>query len=252
MTILIILFFVEYAKTHARIERELIELNDNKSKFFSIISHDLRNPVKNIVLMAQLLTEEANSKTYDPLKIASMIQGSANNLSSLLDNLLKWSRLQMNRIEVNTETLNLKKIVADVIRHQNIHASQKSIFISNHIPEEYYVLVDQNMFTTVLRNLLSNAIKFTEKGGQIDLSANQTGNYIELLVADTGVGIPDEVAEKIFSLDFKLSTKGTNKEEGTGLGLKLAKEFIEKNKGSIRLESALKKGTKFYVSIPSA
>jgi len=252
MSILIIIFFFEYAKIHSKAERELLELNENKNKFFSIISHDLRNPVKNIVLMAQLLTEPQNSKSYDPLKIATMIQGSANNLSSLLDNLLNWSRLQMNRIEFIPEKLDLYKIVDDVIRHQKVNAGQKNISLKNTINQGLYAFVDQNMITTVLRNLISNGIKFTEKGGTIELGAVIFNNEIELSVSDNGVGMPKEVLEKIFSIDFKLSTKGTNKEEGTGLGLKLVKEFIEKNKGKVRAESELTKGSRFIVTLPTA
>ena len=252
MSILIIIFFFEYAKIHSKAEKELVELNENKNKFFSIISHDLRNPVKNIVLMAQLLTEPQNSKSYDPLKIATMIQGSANNLSSLLDNLLKWSRLQMNKIEFIPEKLDLYKIVDDVIRHQKVNAGQKNISLRNNINPGIYAFVDQNMITTVLRNLISNGIKFTEKGGIIELGAVLINNEIELSVSDNGVGMPKEVVDKVFSIDFKLSTKGTNKEEGTGLGLKLVKEFIEKNKGKVRAESELTKGSKFIVTLPAA
>ena len=252
MSILIIIFFFEYAKTHARIEQDLIELNDNKNKFFSIISHDLRNPVKNIVLMAQLLTEQANSKSYDPLKIATMIQGSANNLSSLLDNLLKWSRLQMNKIEFIPEKLDMQKVVEDVIRHQAVNAGQKNIVIKNHIDKNVYAYVDQNMITTVLRNLISNGIKFTNKAGNIDIYAHSSDNDVEIAVTDNGVGMPSDIAEKIFSIDFKHSTKGTNKEEGTGLGLKLCKEFIEKNGGKIRVESQVNVGSKFIVTLHAA
>jgi signal transduction histidine kinase len=252
MSILIIVFFFEYAKTHAKVESELVELNENKNKFFSIISHDLRNPVKNIVLMAQLLTEQAGAKSYDPIKIATMIQGSANNLSSLLDNLLKWSRLQMNKIEFIPEKLDLKKVTDDVIRHQGVNAGQKSITIKNNIQTDLYVNIDQNVLTTVLRNIISNGIKFTEKGGQINVDAAALNGAIEVIISDTGVGMPKEIVDKIFSIDFKHSTKGTNKEEGTGLGLKLVKEFIEKNSGKVSAESVVNKGSKFILTIPAA
>lgn len=244
LTILILAFVWQYNKTHSKIERDLIELNENKNKFFSIISHDLRGPVKNIVLMAQLLYQPGN-KTIDPDKIAKLIESSANNLSSLLDNLLKWSRLQMNKIEFQPENFDLKKVADDVIINILVHAHQKSIEIENRIPEKTIVFADQNMISTVLRNLISNSLKFTEKGGMIEITGKQLADKIEISVNDNGVGMPREIANKIFSIDFKHTTKGTNKEEGTGLGLKLCKEFVEKNGGTIYVESTVGVGSKF-------
>lgn len=244
------LFLKYYLVKRASEEKELKELNENKNKFFSIISHDLRNPVKNIALMSELLISGKTSKTYDPQKIVSMIHGSANNLSSLLDNLLKWSRLQMNDIAINPEILELHKVTLDVIRHQQSNAANKKIEINNYVNSNALVIGDQNMVTSVLRNLLSNAIKFTDKGGKIDFFSQERNGMIQISISDNGVGMPQEVADKLFSIDFKISTKGTNKEEGTGLGLKICKEFVEKNKGKIYVESAVNKGTTFFVSFP--
>lgn len=251
MFVFLFLFLKHYLKNRANEEKELKDLNENKNKFFSIISHDLRNPVKNIALMSELLISEKTSKSYDPQKIASMIHGSANNLSSLLDNLLKWSRLQMNDIAVSPEVLELHKIVIDVIRHQQSNAQNKKIEINNFTNPDTLVYGDQNMVTSVLRNILSNAIKFTNKEGKIDFFSQQKNNLVEISVSDNGVGMPQEIADKLFSIDFKLSTKGTNKEEGTGLGLKICKEFIEKNKGKIAVQSAINKGTTFFISFPN-
>ncbi len=251
LTILILCFFWQYNKTHSKIENDLIELNDNKNKFFSIISHDLRGPVKNIVLMAQLLYQTDN-KTIDPEKIARMIESSSKNLSALLDNLLKWSRLQMNNIEFIPETIDLRKVADDVISNMAVHSNQKSITVSNLIAPHTNVFADQNMIATVIRNLISNALKFTNKGGRIELLADRNHDYVELTISDNGVGMPTEIAKKIFSIDFKHTTKGTNKEEGTGLGLKLCKEFVEKNSGKIWIESEIGVGSKFIFSIPAS
>ncbi|MDX2190536.1 MAG: ATP-binding protein [Bacteroidota bacterium] len=250
IVVFVFVFFFQFARAHSKIEKELRDLNENKNKFFSIISHDLRNPVKQIALMAGFLTDQASSKNYDPQKLANMIQGSANNLSSLLDNLLKWSRLQMNQIDFKPEKLDIKKIADDVIRHTNVNASQKGIIITNKIQGELIAFVDQNMITTVLRNLFSNGIKFTNKNGSIELDALLKNDMIELKVSDNGVGMPQDIADKIFSIDFRHSTKGTNKEEGSGLGLKICKEFIEKNGGKIRIQSELNKGTTFIITLP--
>lgn len=250
MFVFVFLFLKYYQVKRAAEENELKELNENKNKFFSIISHDLRNPVKNIALMSELLISSKTSKSYDPEKIISMIHGSANNLSSLLDNLLKWSRLQMNDITINPEILELHKITLDVIRHQQSNALNKKIEINNYVSTDALIVSDQNMTNSVLRNLLSNAIKFTDKGGKIDFYSQIRNGMVEISISDNGVGMPQEVADKLFSINFKLSTKGTNKEEGTGLGLKICKEFVDKNKGRIAVESTVKKGTTFIVSFP--
>lgn len=250
MLIFIFLFFNQYFKSRSIEEKELKELNDNKNKFFSIISHDLRNPVKNIALMSELMLTNTENKSYDSVKLAQMISGSANNLSSLLDNLLKWSRIQMNNIEINLEEIDIHKISIDVIRHQANNALNKKIEIYNFIQNNTFAFADQNMITTVLRNLLSNAIKFTEKGGKIEFYSIVKNSFIEISITDNGIGMPQEIADKIFSIDFKHSTKGTNKEEGTGLGLKICKEFIDKNKGNISVISGFKKGTTFNITLP--
>lgn len=250
MLIFIFLFFNQYFKSRSIEEKELKELNDNKNKFFSIISHDLRNPVKNIALMSELMLTNTENKSYDSVKLAQMISGSANNLSSLLDNLLKWSRIQMNNIEINLEEIDIHKISIDVIRHQANNALNKKIEIYNFIQNDTFAFADQNMITTVLRNLLSNAIKFTEKGGKIEFYSIVKNSFIEISITDNGIGMPQEIADKIFSIDFKHSTKGTNKEEGTGLGLKICKEFIDKNKGNISVISGFKKGTTFNITLP--
>ncbi len=249
LTSLVFIFLWQYLKTHRKIEYDLLELNENKNKFFSIISHDLRGPVKNIVLMAQLLYQPAN-KTIDPEKIARLIESSANNLSSLLDNLLKWSRLQMNKIDFQPESIDLRKLSEDVIQNLGVHAEQKFIGIFNQIAPGTIVFADQNMIATVIRNLIYNALKFTNKGGKIEISSTKHSDYIEVMVVDSGVGMPKEIADKIFSIDFRHITKGTNKEEGTGLGLKLCKEFVEKNHGKIRVESEVGLGSKFIFTLP--
>jgi signal transduction histidine kinase len=184
--------------------------------------------------------------------MAKLIESSANNLSTLLDNLLKWSRLQMNKIEFQPERVDLQKLAEDVLQNLNVHSVQKSIEIINTIEVGAEAMVDQNMIATVIRNLVSNALKFTNKGGVIDISSVQKNDYVIVTVRDNGVGMPKEIAEKIFSIDFRHITKGTNKEEGTGLGLKLCKEFVEKNKGKIWVESQVGIGSKFMFSIPIA
>lgn len=249
LTVLILAFFWQYNKIHTKVEADLIELNENKNKFFSIISHDLRGPVKNIALMAQMLRNN-NQTSVDPEKITKLIETSANNLSSLLDNLLKWSRLQMKKIEFEPENVDLHLITEDVCNNLAVHASQKSITITNYIPTGQKVYADQNMVATILRNLVSNSIKFTPKGGSIHIEAELKSYMVQVTVQDSGVGMPPAIAEKIFSIDFKHTTKGTNKEEGTGLGLKICKEFVVKNGGDIKIETDQGIGSKFIFTLP--
>lgn len=249
LTFLIVIFLYQYNSIHIKIEKDLTQLNENKNKFFSIISHDLRGPVKNILLMSRLLYQE-ESKTIDPDKIAKLIETSSSNLSALLDNLLKWSRLQMNKLEFEPENIDLKKIVDDVINNIEVHAFQKNIQIKSNLEDSTMAFADHNMVATVIRNLISNALKFTEKGGMIIINAQYDKDAILISVEDTGVGMPQTIADKIFSIDFKHTTKGTNKEEGTGLGLKICKEFVEKNRGTIHVESQVGVGTNFIFSLP--
>lgn len=234
-------------------EAELRESNATKDKFFSIIAHDLKNPFNSILGLSGLVT--LNSNKYDAKRMAKLTQGihtAAKNAYSLLENLLQWSLAQQGMINYNPAKVNLLTSVIENVKNMQNLAQNKRITINIDINKPIYLVADKDMFSTVLRNLLSNAIKFTPEGGQIDISCTSTANNneVQLSIADNGIGIMPDDLEKIFRIDY--STRGTKTEKGTGLGLILCREFMEKQKGSIRAESIKNEGSKFILSFPSA
>ena len=231
---------------------ELTQINAAKDKFFSIIGHDLKVPFNSIIGFSELLKEQINKKNYDSSEeYAGIIHDSSKKVSLLLGNLLEWSRTQTREIPFNPKSLDLVKEINVVKELLNETANQKSITIEIEIEETLLVFADKDMINTVLRNLISNAIKFTDTGGRITISAQKVKNYIIVKIADTGIGMPKERLEKLFTLSSNYSTSGTQNEKGTGLGLILCKEFVEKNKGKIWVESILEIGSSFYFSLPT-
>lgn len=237
--------------------QQLQEANATKDKFFSIIAHDLKGPFNALLNLSELLVN--NHAKYSEEKRESflkMIHDSASRTFTLLENLLIWSRSQTNRISFNPEKINLYPLVQDIILLQNYHATEeKGVRLNNYLTEkELWAFADYEMVYTVLRNLISNAIKFTPTDGEVNIGTQpmQEQEKIILYVADTGMGIAEKNQQKLFKLDESYSTEGTNKERGTGLGLILCKEFVEKNAGTLWLESEEGKGSTFYFSLPVA
>jgi PAS domain S-box-containing protein len=237
-------------------EEQLRELNATKDKFFSIIAHDLMSPICTLVGFSQLLTK--NIDTYSIQKIketTTLIDGIVKNTFDLLENLLLWSRTQTKSTELKTKKENLLEMTKETILLHNQTALKKSIRLTTKINDDIFVEVEKNMILTVLRNLVSNAIKFTSSGGEITIEIGQLVNYgkqnfLEVSVNDTGIGIPKEKINKLFKIAENVSTKGTENESGTGLGLPLCKEFIDKHKGKIWVESEEGKGSKFIFTLP--
>ncbi len=242
-------------KNHKTIENqknELQELNATKDKFFSIIAHDLKNPFNQLLGFSRLLVE--NHRSYDAEKRDIFLQyifDAGQQAFDLLNNLLEWSRSQTGRINYNPEVINLFNLSK---KWQSIHtplANQKPVQLYFDILSDINVKADKNMLNTIMRNLISNAIKFTPRNGKILVKAIQKNDLLAYIsVADTGVGIASEDIPKLFRIDVSHSTKGTNDEGGTGLGLILCKEFIEKNNGKITVESQENKGSTFSFTLP--
>ena len=232
-------------------ENKLKEANASKDKFFSIIAHDLRNPFNAVIGFSNLLRE--NISDFDLNEISEYIgyiNDSAINAYTLLGNLLDWARSQTNSIQFKPEAVNIGDVITSTFVILSGEATKKNISISSSIPPESIVLADSNMISTVFRNLISNAIKFTPTGGAINIYSNIIDGLCEFTVEDNGVGIQQKDIEKLFRIDTKVYTKGTAEESGTGLGLILCKEFIEKNSGTIHVESEPGKGSKFIVTLP--
>lgn len=168
----------------------------------------------------------------------------------LLENLLTWTRTQTDEIRINKEKLNLKELVVTSISTCLLSANSKNICIINNVQPEVLISIDKNTALTFIRNIVNNAIKFTHNGGEITIDSYVNEDNIKLLITDTGVGMSSEVIDNLFKINKNSSTKGTNNEKGTGLGLILCKEFIERNGGTIMVNSEVGKGSEFIVTLP--
>lgn len=241
-------------KTHLSLRRakqELQKANSTKDKFFSIIAHDLRSPFTALLGLAELIVTKIDIYKKEELRrIAHELQTSAKAVHTLLENLLTWSRIQRNAIEYFPEKVSLGEIVTHNILLFQGGATHKEISMSSHISDELMVYADYHMIDTILRNLLSNALKFTESGGNIEISSHTNQNTVEILVSDTGIGIPEQDIAGLFRIDVRHSHPGTAGEKGTGLGLILCKDLVEKNGGEIWVESEIGKGSTFKFSLP--
>ena len=232
--------------------KELENLNAQKNKFFSIIAHDLKSPFNSILGFSNLLVEQIKEKNYDGIeKYAGIIEQSSNRAMDLLMNLMEGSRSQTGRMEFNAEHFEMISLIKNVALLFDDIAGQKKISINtNKLPSQAPIFADKAMINTILRNLISNAIKFTHTGGEIIILTNENQKELTVSVSDNGVGIPKAYIKKIFRIDEDYSTSGTNKEKGTGLGLILCKEFVEKHEGNIWAESEEGKGSTFYFTLP--
>lgn len=257
---------IRLERERLRIEKEFLEkqaqelgkLNADKDKFFSIVAHDLKGPFQPLLGYCQLMTLMAETMTpIEVQEISQKIFTSAQNVYGLLENLLQWSRMQRGRMEYEPEMLYLKDIAHDNVRLLTENALRKSISLQNTIHDDIQVYADENMLNTVLRNLISNALKFTPLGGIVTLSVNiaessnkKSGQFVELSVHDTGVGIKKENLNKLFRMDSPHTMRGTAEEQGTGLGLIICKEMVEKNGGKIWIKSEIGQGTTVKFTVP--
>jgi len=232
---------------------ELEILNSQKDKFFSIIAHDLKSPFNAILGFSELLVEQVNEQDYSGVeKFANIIHKSSERAMDLLSNLMVWSRSQTGRLEFNPEFFEIVDLINDVILLLAEAAHQKTIIITKKLPRHAPVFGDKHMIHTVMRNLVTNAIKFTREGGEICISLEEIEGNLKISVADNGVGISSESLSKLSRIDQDHTTLGTNNEKGTGLGLILCKEFIEKHEGKIEVKSEKNSGSIFYISIPQS
>jgi len=233
-------------------EARLKELNAAKDKFFSIIAHDLKSPFNAITGFSQLLVELVQEKKYDGIEeYAGIIENASQLARDLLMNLLDWSRSQTGRMEFFPESIEIVSLINEVVGLLSVMAHQKKITIVKNLPEKAIVFADKPMISTVLRNLISNAIKFTKNEGKVVVFAEQKEDELFVTITDDGVGIKKEAIEKLFRIDVNYSTEGTHNEKGTGLGLILCKEFVEKHGGKIWIESEEGKGTKMSFALPN-
>ncbi len=232
---------------------ELKIINANKDKFFSIIAHDLRSPFTALLGLSRMLTESIDDFTVSELKeISTSIYNSSHNIFKLIENLLNWSRMQLGSLKVEKMKTSPFEIANSTIMALHETAKQKNIKISNKINRDHIIFVDPLMFETALRNVVNNSIKFTPTGGNIILSSKKIKGRIQISVEDDGIGMSEDIVAKLFDITQKVTREGTNREAGTGLGLILVKELIEKNGGEIVVKSAPNSGTTFKFMLDEA
>jgi signal transduction histidine kinase len=232
-------------------ENKLSELNQVKDKLFSVVSHDLRNPLATMQSFLKLITDHDEKMSDDEReKLFSEAQQSLNNMNELLYNLLQWSKSQMNLLQFRPDKLNIKSVVERSVRLVQLHAHMKQVLIKYTIEAELTAKADKDMIEFIIRNLLSNAIKFSQRNSRVEINAYSNNNFITIEIIDSGVGLNEIKIKKLLEKNTTLTRRGTEKEKGTGLGLLISKEFIEKNGGQLQIKSEPGKGSVFSFILP--
>jgi len=235
-----------------KLNNNLRELNFNKDRMYSIISHDLINPINALKGYTDILNESFDELTDDEKKkTAATINELTNEISALLKNLLLWSAANTGRIDYNPEKINIASILEKQSEFLKLTANNKGISIITEI-EEMYAVADKTMIETVVRNLVSNAIKFTNPSGKILIKNFAKKDKVVVAIEDTGIGMEKDEVDKLFKVEENISKRGTNQEKGIGLGLLICKEFINKHKGTIEVTSKKNTGTTFLFTLPKA
>ncbi len=247
---------IELAIAKKRIQEqaeEIQKINRTKDRLYSIIAHDIKSPFSNISMLISTLAEgylEPGSEEYE--EILQSINRSTQETYALLENLLQWTRSQTGDLEVAPEILNLRELADRAFRFSELNAKNKQIDLQLEMEDTLPVHADRNMMQSVIQNLVGNAIKFTSKGGRVCIKGKQEGDQVIFQVQDTGVGIPRENLKKLFVDRGQLTTRGTNDEKGSGLGLLLVQSFVEQNGGQVDAESKPGEGTTFTLTFSKA
>ncbi len=247
---------IDLLRSRRKVERQAADLaasNQLKSRMFSIIGHDLRSPLGSLKLSLDFI----NRGLIDPKKedfsaTVFKLMKSTDEALNLLENLLGWAKSQSDALVVSPEVIEVREAVESVVRLLKLNLDNKNIRIAIDIPEQLKATADLHMLKAVVRNLVSNAIKFTPAGGSIAVTAKDKGDSVSVSVTDNGVGIPPEQLDKIFNPNIQTTTAGTEEEGGSGLGLLLCQDFVEKNHGEISVDSTVGEGTTFAFTIPAA
>lgn len=251
LLMIIIIILRKANKEHKENNSQLKILNNTKDKFFSIIAHDLRNPLGSFKQVTTLLIERYNEiSEQDRLDFLDLMKESSKNLYSLLENLLEWSLSQRGTLTYNSQKHDLYLINKEIFDIFKLSADNKNIRLISKVKEDSFAMIDLNLIRTVFRNLISNSIKFTNPDGIIEVGAIKNENNYHVYIKDSGVGMSKTSIEKLFKIDENVSTLGTSQEKGSGLGLIICKEFIEINKGKMWVESEEGIGSKFNFTLP--
>ena len=233
-------------------KKELIEFNQTRSKLYSIIAHDIRSPINSILFALKAINEgyfDADTTGFNDIML--QLEQTTKQTNSLLDNLLDWTKFQSSNLEMSPQLNPFAPLLQECIQLLDSYAHQKNISIESNVSDSVEGYFDELSMHIVFRNLISNAIKFTRANGKIVLTHHSRGDSIVIRIQDNGVGMDSKTLSKLFEKQENYTTLGTQKEKGTGLGLVMVKEFVEKNNGSIHVTSELGQGTIFDISIPA-
>ena len=253
MIYIITMVFNSHNKVIRKQNLQLETINTTKDKLFSIISHDLKNPFNAIIgLSRNLYDNYYNLSDDERYEHATHIHRSSVKNYELLDNLLHWSRSQLNKVSIAKSDISLYKIITDTIDQQNDLLSQKKITVRNLLPSSLIISGDQDLLNIVFRNLLSNAIKYSKENSEVLVYHTEKESIVTIYIKDSGTGMSEEKLKQLFNFESIKSEPGTKNEKGTGLGLAICKDFIERHNGSIRVESKENKGSNFIVTLPVA
>lgn len=242
---------IKYENKIVSINEELKKTNASKDKFFSILAHDLKNPISSLIMFSELMTGEDEEISPEEMKeFLLLMKNLSKSTYELLENLLNWARVQTKNISLEITEFQLSDVVGRVIDLLKPTAGLKKISLVNDVNKNFVLTADENMITTVLRNLISNSIKFSTENKSIFVNADDNENEWIISVRDEGMGIEESLIDDLFKIDVHTSRQGTNHERGTGLGLVLCNEFIKLHKGSIEVKSKVNEGSEFIIHIP--
>ena len=247
----------EWKKTEEanKVKNALLKIsNAEKEKFFTILAHYLRSPLSTFLGLAEVMAEDLHTMTMSEIEdITRSLHASATGLFQLLENLLEWSLLKKGNFEYHPEKIALNRVVLRSIDPVQESSRRKNVTLKLELPETYFVYCDVKLTETIFRNLISNALKYTYSGGTVMVTAKPANKEeIEVSVTDTGIGMSNEILNKLFTMNDQVSRKGTDGESSSGLGLLICKEFVEKQGGKIRVESEEGRGSKFYFTLKQA
>ena len=241
----------KFQKNIVRLNEEITKASIEKDKFYSVLSHDLMNPFNALLGFSEMLNDSVkNSDNKDAAEYSAIVQQSAKRIFNLLQNLLIWSRVQNGKIEFTPTTVRVNELLLDSKMILDPIAATKQIELKWNTENEITALLDKNMISSVVQNLVTNAIKFTPRGGRVNISSIAGEKDFTIEVADSGIGMDEKRLNELFRLDKNSTYKGTDNESGSGLGLIICKEFIEKHGGNISVSSQPGKGTIFVVNLP--
>jgi signal transduction histidine kinase len=233
------------------LNHELKDLSLSKDKLLSVISHDLRNPLTALLAASEMLNNCLNAETFQNIKpFAQIINKTSNNILAQLNELINWAKIQQEKTIINRERIHLVNAVDEGLDILQVTAVQKGISLRNNIPNDLYVTGDSLMLRSIFQNLVTNSLKYTLTGGLIVISAQPINKMVEICITDTGTGMETAMRDKLFSSTNDTSLPGTNNEKGSGIGLKLVKDFVNQHGGKMRVESEIGKGTGIFFTMP--